>query len=619
MFTSGPSVLTSTSQHAEDGRSYSFWDAHTRQKLPVEVRLSVGDSYRVARDADGRVLLLVSRAGQGAPAVPRLEAWDAVSGKLLSPPLRLADGVLAPQGSLYPGSFVCLLRAETVRGPAPLHWDGPICRWEPETGRLVATPWQPPVSTWYRIGAANDSLLVTHCRDGRARLFDLDAGRQLGGHLSVPSMHTPGPTSISLAVTSDGTTLATVGLDGTVRGWDLKHLTALSTRALHQAPSWFPPAAQGKGDKVVALSSGPGARAFFARGDVGQVVAVDSGQALGGPIEHDKLNGAVFSRDGAWLATATLASPRPEPPIVHIWDAVSGKLHFRFEAARYVHGLRFSPDGRLLAVACVRKTFVIDVARKKLRHVLEEASCAVNLCFSPDGRHLAVGYMGGWPGVGAGHRVWNLQTGQPAGPFRHGWSWWSASQPLGYAAGGDVLVVLDPDGRKVTRYDLRGEGASGAELDVQSPSKLAVCPSSPLVAVTNTSGAIELWNASSGQRHRTIPSGCEVRALHLSPDGEVLAAVCSDQTVRLWDMATGFPLGSPIYHPSPVAALAFLGGERGVVTATQSGRLFRWPGHSPMIGTAQDCERQLEARLGITFAGGDAVLLAPEDWQARRR
>ena len=55
------------------------------------------------------------------------------------------------------------------------------------------------------------------------------------------------------------------------------------------------------------------------------------------------------------------------------------------------------------------------------------------------------------------------------------------------------------------------------------------------------------------------------------------------------------------------------------MTATTSGRLFRWPTALPMTGTPEDCERRLEARLGITFAGGDAVLLTPEAWHASLR
>jgi WD40 repeat protein len=180
-------------------------------------------------------------------------------------------------------------------------------------------------------------------------------------------------------------------------------------------------------------------------------------------------------------------------------------------------------------------------------------------------------------------------------------------------------VVLCPEGQRLTCYDLRGKVMEGTVLDIGSPSLLAVTPSSPLVAVTNTGGTIELWHAGSGQRLRTIRSACEAQALSLSPDGAVLAVICSDQAIRLWDTATGFSLGPALFHPAPVTALAFRPRQREVVAATQAGQLFRWPAPVPMTGSPPSCERQLEARLGLTFASGEAVLLTPETWQLRRR
>jgi WD40 repeat protein len=546
--------------------------------------------------------------------VPELEVWDLSSGKKRSPPFRLAGAEMSGAA----GGFVCLTRPETTRGANRLNADGPICRWDLNTGKLAAPPWQPPVSTWYRFATANDSILVTHCRDGRIRLFDLQGGRQLGGHVSVPTLHAWGPMSIGMAVSADGASLATVSQDSTVRCWDVQHLVAQSRRACLASPSHFPSSpGEREGTGLLAFSDN-GTRAFFARGNTGRIVAVDSGQVVGGPIEHDNLSGAVFSPDGSYLATVTLASSRAEPALVRVWDT-KGRLHCSHVSEEYIHGLRFSPDGRLLALACVHQTLVLDVGQKKILHVFREKTCAINLSFSPDGRRLAVGYRGGWAGPGAGFRIWDLETGEPASPFHRGWSWWSVSHPLGYAAGGDALVVLDPDGQKLTCLDLRGKETGSTGMDIGSPGLLAVTPSSPLVALTSTGGTIELWHAGRGQRLRAIRSGCEVQALSLSPDGAVLAAVCSDQAIRLWDTATGFSLGPAQFHPSPVAALAFRPQQRDLVTATLSGQLFRWPAPSPMTGSPQDCERQLEARLGVTFAGGEATLLTPEAWQSRRR
>ena len=138
----------------------------------------------------------------------------------------------------------------------------------------------------------------------------------------------------------------------------------------------------------------------------------------------------------------TLASPRAEPPLVRIWDD-SGKLHFSFLASPYIHGLRFSPDGRLLAVACVRQTLVIDVRQKKVSTPSAEQTSRV--CASAQ---MAAIWQSGTGRVAGGWcRVPRLGPGDGAraGDLHRAWSWWAA-RGLGVRSWGDALVVLTPTG-----------------------------------------------------------------------------------------------------------------------------------------------------------------------------
>jgi WD40 repeat protein/tetratricopeptide (TPR) repeat protein len=85
---------------------------------------------------------------------------------------------------------------------------------------------------------------------------------------------------------------------------------------------------------------------------------------------------------------------------------------------------------------------------------------------------------------------------------------------------------------------------------------------------------------------RTIlPHEAGISAVACSPDGRIIATACWDHTARLWDAATGAPLGEPIKHdakdpglapqPGGVNALAFSQDGKSLVTVGQMA-VFVW-------------------------------------------
>jgi WD40 repeat protein/serine/threonine protein kinase len=98
-----------------------------------------------------------------------------------------------------------------------------------------------------------------------------------------------------------------------------------------------------------------------------------------------------------------------------------------------------------------------------------------------------------------------------------------------------------------------------AVLSHDSPVDAAVFSPDGKVVVTGGDDRVaRIWDVASGQPvGRPLRHQGTVNAVAYRRDGKVFATGSADKTARLWDAATGDPIGSPLTHESDVRAVAF--------------------------------------------------------------
>jgi Tol biopolymer transport system component len=216
----------------------------------------------------------------------------------------------------------------------------------------------------------------------------------------------------SLVLSGDGSYIASVSPDRTIKLWDVasgKELHTFSISEVGMNDIAFSPDGRllASSETIWDVDSKQVVHAL-GRGRYGPVVFSPDGSALavasfGQPIKlFDVASGQVvralddqagnlplsikFSPDGTFLAVGGHLNGE-----VKLWDVENGQIvhTFAHDTRSNIHGLAFSPDGRLMASAATERTVKVwDVASRQVVHTMQGTGCYA-VTFSPDGSLLA--------------------------------------------------------------------------------------------------------------------------------------------------------------------------------------------------------------------------------------
>ncbi len=339
----------------------------------------------------------------------------------------------------------------------------------------------------------------------------------------------------AMAISPDGKMLATGGGGNTVRVWEVP--------TGEERQHWSPE------HSVRALSFSPDSKLVASGGSYNtvRVWQVATGKELQRcPHEESGQTSIIsldFSPDGQTLASAS------EAETVRICEVTTGRelRHLSHEAAGTV--VRFSPDGKMLASGSGFSGNVLlwEVATGKELRRWSHEGVVTSVTFDPDGQTLAVA---GHPTV----EVWNLVTGKklrllhdaivyavsfsPDGQRLTSWSHDEAVRVWDLAPKSELEMVSD---REITKELKRWSLEAGVQF-------VSFSPDGNMLASVSEDNTVRFWEVPRKELRHLSHQG-SVRAVVFSPDGNTLASGSdnisianyskTNFTVRLWKVATG--------------------------------------------------------------------------------
>ena len=462
----------------EGAAAFTRFDARTGRRLAGPVRVNRRGYSPLMITRDGRRMVVVGYDGitvRDAATLAVLERLPGagVSGSLSASPLRFQtvsapyalssdDRTLAigdTDGSLR------LLDLETgdVRTASGRHAAAVSdARFTPDGRSVITTGDDGDIIVWdVRRAAAGERLsghagfvfspmisrdgatLYTASLDGTVFIWDLAGSRRLGRPLAVGAEGTGGA---GMALSADGAVIAVARHGGEVGIVDADALQERRTVPVLPA------------DVVTRLGFVPGGHLLVVGGETGGLALLDtdSGRVTRLRGHHTYILSPGFSADGRLLVTAEVDG------IVRLWSLPGGRplgppLRFRDG----VYDAQLSPDGRRIALVLFGESGVPDTLEVRdvgSRRIVARVRIGDNsnaVRFSPDGRLVAVGNNSGRA------QVWSTATWEPVSPTVGGHA--GALSGAAISRHGSTLATGGDDGM-VRLWDIGTGRALGAPL-----------------------------------------------------------------------------------------------------------------------------------------------------------
>ncbi len=402
---------------------------------------------------------------------------------------------------------------------------------------------------------------VTGDRAGKIVLWDA-ATRELIAQVALPE-----PEAINaVAIAADGMVLAAGSDDGGVYLWQ------------HDALDQGPVALTGHEAAVWSVAFDPNTGMLASGSADGTIRLWDV--AAGEPVGEPLLGHEDFVFSVAFNAAGTLLASGGADNTVRFWDVENGEpVGEPLEGhTNWVWSVAFSPGGRVLASGSADNTIRLwDVAsgEPKGDPLTGHTDWVRSVAYGPEGQLVSAGADGTV-------RLWDTFTREHTRLVAHRDAVWGVA----FDPGGTMFVSAGAD-TSVIAWDAVANGLRLRTLigHLEAISSVAVSPDGTLIASAGgeplgrgRDNTIRLWDAATGEQLAVLEGhDSVVSAIAFGAGGDVLASASADSTIRLWDVARREPVMPPLTeHRALLLALAIAPDGQVMASGGGDGSLVLW-------------------------------------------
>jgi WD40 repeat protein/tRNA A-37 threonylcarbamoyl transferase component Bud32 len=429
--------------------------------------------------------------------------------------------------------------------------NGDAARWDAAACKLLGPALVHPAAVFSVAVSHDGSRIATGCQDGKVRLWETKSGARIGEPIEL------GGAYCVVTFSPDGRQLAASGSAQSIRVWQVDPFVPVRIFPF-RSTSWT----------CTALAWAPDGKSIAASlANAVEVWNVETGLAGGTFRSESALGHLAYSQDGNYLASCSRGGCLKIVDVATMRQSGPTLLH---QGA--VRRTAFTPDGKRIVAACVgNATRIWDLVPPRAPRVtVPHASGATAVAFTPDGGRFATA------GFDGSVRLWDTATGLPV----HTWSHPTRILSLAFSPDGTLLLA----------------GGDGQTF---------------------------LWNVATGARHADpMAQSGATWSVQFSRDGKSFAGGTWSRFVSIGDAATGRPTGVAVAHGEGADYLtlgaAFDGDGSTLLTGGADGGVRRWEaGTGTPLGDAARLHREA-IRAIVVSRDGKRVLTASFDGSAQQ-